>query len=161
MLHRRLRHAAFFNSLRQPLFEFEHCLAYSKPKAEDAAAGLKKIYPHNFWQLFRINFPTYDHGTAHHRPLHQSPNQSRLASPQPSRMPLFPAFQSRPSSTFCWCDFELSIAEWKNRFGVVQVKDDIVEGRPSAVGMGSEPTMKARLLCCGFCAFDRSCPVGR
>ncbi|GLB45960.1 putative thiF family protein [Lyophyllum shimeji] len=34
-----------FQSVRQPLFEFEDCLAGGKPKAECAAARLKKIYP--------------------------------------------------------------------------------------------------------------------
>ncbi|GLB36667.1 putative E1-like protein-activating [Lyophyllum shimeji] len=36
---------SFSNPVRQPLFEFEDCLAGGKPKAECAAARLKKIYP--------------------------------------------------------------------------------------------------------------------
>ncbi|KAF9457980.1 hypothetical protein BDZ94DRAFT_1313718 [Collybia nuda] len=36
---------SFSNPVRQPLFEFEDCLNGGKPKAECAAARLKKIYP--------------------------------------------------------------------------------------------------------------------
>ncbi|KAJ7211241.1 hypothetical protein GGX14DRAFT_449600, partial [Mycena pura] len=36
---------SFSNPVRQPLFEFEDCLAGGKPKAECAAARMKKIYP--------------------------------------------------------------------------------------------------------------------
>ncbi|KIM30916.1 hypothetical protein M408DRAFT_272509 [Serendipita vermifera MAFF 305830] len=36
---------SFSNPVRQPLFEFEDCLDGGKPKAECAAARLKKIYP--------------------------------------------------------------------------------------------------------------------
>jgi ubiquitin-like modifier-activating enzyme ATG7 len=38
-------HVSFSNPVRQPLFEFEDCLDGGKPKAECAAARLKKIYP--------------------------------------------------------------------------------------------------------------------
>lgn len=36
---------SFSNPVRQPLFEFEDCLHGGKPKAQCAAAGLKRIYP--------------------------------------------------------------------------------------------------------------------
>lgn len=36
---------SYSNPVRQPLFEFEDCLNGGKPKAECAAAALKKIYP--------------------------------------------------------------------------------------------------------------------
>ncbi|KAG6908597.1 hypothetical protein DXG01_004000 [Tephrocybe rancida] len=36
---------SFSNPVRQPLFEFEDCLDGGKPKAECAAARMKKIYP--------------------------------------------------------------------------------------------------------------------
>lgn len=36
---------SFSNPVRQPLFEFEDCLDGGKPKAECAAASLKRIYP--------------------------------------------------------------------------------------------------------------------
>jgi ubiquitin-like modifier-activating enzyme ATG7 len=36
---------SFSNPVRQPLFEFEDCLNGGKPKAECAAARLKKIFP--------------------------------------------------------------------------------------------------------------------
>jgi len=36
---------SFSNPVRQPLFEFEDCLGGGKPKAECAAASLKRIYP--------------------------------------------------------------------------------------------------------------------
>ena len=36
---------SFSNPVRQPLFEFEDCLDGGKPKAECAAASLKRIFP--------------------------------------------------------------------------------------------------------------------
>lgn len=36
---------SFSNPVRQPLFEFADCLDGGKPKAECAAASLKKIFP--------------------------------------------------------------------------------------------------------------------
>ena len=36
---------SFSNPVRQPLFEFDDCLDGGKPKAECAAASLKRIYP--------------------------------------------------------------------------------------------------------------------
>lgn len=36
---------SFSNPVRQPLFEFEDCLEGGKPKAEAAAAALKRIFP--------------------------------------------------------------------------------------------------------------------
>lgn len=36
---------SFSNPVRQPLFEFEDCLDGGKPKAECAAARMKKIFP--------------------------------------------------------------------------------------------------------------------
>ena len=36
---------SFSNPVRQPLFEFDDCLDGGKPKAEAAAARLRKIFP--------------------------------------------------------------------------------------------------------------------
>lgn len=36
---------SFSNPVRQPLFEFDDCLDGGKPKAEAAAAALKRIFP--------------------------------------------------------------------------------------------------------------------
>ena len=48
---------SFSNPVRQPLFEFEDCLNGGKPKAECAAASLKRIYPGivSFFHNHRIN----------------------------------------------------------------------------------------------------------
>ena len=52
---------SFSNPVRQPLFEFDDCLDGGKPKAECAAASLKRIYPgivsfffHNHRQNFDV-----------------------------------------------------------------------------------------------------------
>lgn len=36
---------SFSNPVRQPLFEFDDCLDGGKPKAEAAAAALKRVFP--------------------------------------------------------------------------------------------------------------------
>lgn len=47
---------SFSNPVRQPLFEFEDCVDGGKPKAECAAARLKKIFPGVVSPLF-LSFP--------------------------------------------------------------------------------------------------------
>lgn len=48
---------SFSNPVRQPLFEFEDSLAGGKPKAEAAAAALKRIYPGVVRLFFRSLVP--------------------------------------------------------------------------------------------------------
>jgi len=52
---------SFSNPVRQPLFEFEDCLAGGKPKALRAAEALKKIYPGVEAEGHVISVPMLDH----------------------------------------------------------------------------------------------------
>jgi ubiquitin-like modifier-activating enzyme ATG7 len=45
---------SFSNPVRQPLFEFEDCLDGGKPKAEAAAAALKRIFPGVVCHIFYL-----------------------------------------------------------------------------------------------------------
>ncbi|KAI0260642.1 hypothetical protein BC834DRAFT_899392 [Gloeopeniophorella convolvens] len=52
---------SFSNPVRQPLFEFEDCLEGGKPKAEAAAARLKKIFPGVDAQGVSLSIPMPGH----------------------------------------------------------------------------------------------------
>ncbi|KAK0529410.1 Autophagy protein 7 [Tilletia horrida] len=52
---------SFSNPVRQPLFEFEDCLQGGKPKAECAAAALRKIYPGVNANGVRLSIPMPGH----------------------------------------------------------------------------------------------------
>lgn len=68
---------SFSNPVRQPLFEFEDSLNGGKPKAETAAATLKRIYP---GVVRRGLSPS---GTAAHLPFLQDATGISLSIPMP------------------------------------------------------------------------------
>lgn len=53
---------SYSNPVRQPLFEFEDCLAGGKPKAECAAARLSKIFPGVKARGVQLSIPMPGHG---------------------------------------------------------------------------------------------------
>lgn len=70
---------SFSNPVRQPLFEFEDCLDGGKPKAEAAAATLKRIFPGVVSRYLPTFFPSFESCT---HPL-QNANGHTLAIPMP------------------------------------------------------------------------------
>lgn len=89
---RRLSHVAFFNSLRQPLFEFELCLGYGKLKAENAPAGLKKDIPSQLTSVCHFASTVPLTTTAQRSPSSTPPPIPRLVSPHPSGVLCSPRF---------------------------------------------------------------------
>lgn len=55
----------FSNPVRQPLFEFSDCLSGGRPKAEAAAAALKRVFPGVDAKGVQLEIPMVGHPVAH------------------------------------------------------------------------------------------------
>ena len=67
---------AFSNPVRQSLFEFEDCLEGGRPKAEAAAAALKRIFPEADTAGIQLTIPMPGHPVKEGSPAHKHTSET-------------------------------------------------------------------------------------